>query len=169
MDTIKAIKTRRSVRKYTNETLTDEIVKILLESAMSGPSAGNQQPWQFLVINDHEIIDKIPEVHQGAPYAPDAPLAILVCGDTNLEKFKGFWSIDCSIATQNLLLAAHAEGLGAVWTGVYPMEDRVSGIKDLLDLPENIIPFAFIPIGYPDQELAPIDRYDESRVHYNKF
>jgi nitroreductase len=169
LDAIQAIKTRRSIRRYKKDVIPDEIIKELLEAAMSGPSTANQRPWQFLVITDPKILAEIPKVHPGAPYAPNAPLAILVCGDMELEKFPGFWIIDCSIAAQNLLIAAQAKGLGAVWTGIYPMKQRISGIKELLKLPENIIPLALIPIGYPAEQLNVEDRYEASRVHYNKF
>ncbi|MFY9638649.1 MAG: nitroreductase family protein [Methanobacterium sp.] len=174
MDTLEVIKTRRSIRKYKDEAISDNILKELLEAGMSGPTGGNNRPWEFIIINDHEILRKIPDAPSGASFAPDAPLAILVCGD--LEKYSGLpekyldvWVIDCSIAAQNILLAAHGKDLGAVWTGVYPMEERVNGIKTLLELPKNIIPLVLIVIGYPAEQLPVEDRYDASRVHYNKF
>ncbi len=154
METLEAIKTRRSIRKYKKETIPDDILEELLEAGMSGPSGGNNKPWQFIVINDPKILEEVPNIPSGAPFASNAPLAILVCGD--LEKYPGIpqryqvvWAIDCSIAAQNILLAAHGKGLGAVYTGVYPMEERVEGLKTLLKLPENIIPLALIVIGYP--------------------
>jgi nitroreductase len=174
METLEAIKTRRSIRQYKKEIISNDILKELLEAGMSGPTGGNNKPWQFIIINDPEILREIPNVPSGAPFAPDAPLAILVCGD--LEKYQGIpqefqdvWVIDCSIAAQNILLAAHGKGLGAVWTGVYPMEERVNGIKALLELPKNIIPLVLIVIGYPAEQLPVEDRYDDSRVHYNRI
>ena len=174
METLEAIKTRRSIRQYKKEMISNDILKELLEAGMSGPTGGNNKPWQFIVIDDPEILGEIPNVHSGALFTPNAPLAVLVCGD--LEKYPGLmgkfldvWVIDCSIAAQNILLAAHGKGLGAVWTGVYPMEERVNGLKALLELPENIIPLVLIVIGYPAEQLPVEDRYDESRVHYNTF
>lgn len=174
METLEAIKTRRSIRQYKKEAVPDDILKEILEAGMSGPTGGNNKPWQFIILNDPEILQKIPKVHSGAPFTPDAPLAILVCGDLEkypglMEEFLDVWIIDCSIAAQNILLAAHGKGLGAVWTGVYPMEERVNGLKALLELPENIIPLVLIVIGYPAEQLPVEDRYDTSRVHYNTF
>ena len=174
MDTLEVIKTRRSIRKYKDEAISDNILKELLEAGMSGPTGGNNRPWEFIIINDPEILREIPNAPSGASFAPDAPLAILVCGDLEKysdlpEKYLDVWVIDCSIAAQNILLAAHGKDLGAVWTGVYPMEERVNGIKTLLELPKNIIPLVLIVIGYPAEQLPVEDRYDASRVHYNKF
>lgn len=123
METLEAIKTRRSIRQYKDEALSDDILRELLEAGMSGPTGGNNKPWQFIIINDPEILQEIPNVHSGAPFTPDAPLAILVCGDLEkypgiMEKYLDVWVIDCSIAAQNILLAAHGRGLVAVWTGV---------------------------------------------------
>ena len=174
METLEAIKTRRSIRQYKKEMISNDILKEILEAGMSGPSGGNNKPWQFIILNDPEILREIPKVHSGAPFTPDAPLAILVCGDLEkypglMEEFLDVWVIDCSIAAQNILLAAHGKGLGAVWTGVYPMEERVNGLKTLLELPENIMPLVLIVIGYPAEQLPVEDRYDASRVHYNTF
>jgi nitroreductase len=174
METLEAIKTRRSIRKYKDKAIPDDILKELLEAGMSGPTGGNGKPWQFIVINNPEILQKIPDAPSGASFAPNAPLAILVCGDLEKylglpEKFLDVWVIDCSIAAQNILLAAQAKGLGAVWTGVYPMEERINGLKTLLELPKNIIPLVLIVTGYPAEKLPVLDRYDESRVHYNTF
>lgn len=96
-------------------------------------------------------------------------MAILVCGDLQLEKIRGYWVQDCSAATENILIAANAKGLGAVWLGVYPIERRVTGIKKLLDLPENVIPFSIVSIGYPAVKKPPANRYDNSRIHYNRW
>jgi nitroreductase len=169
MDAMEAILSRRSIRSYTNETVSDEVVKELLEAAMSAPSAGNEQPWHFVAITDHKILDEIPKIHPYSGMLKEAPLAILICGDENLQKYKGYWVQDCSAATENLLIAVNAKGLGGVWLGVYPIEDRVVGIRKLLGMPENVIPFALLSIGYPAEQKSPGNRYDESRVHHNKW
>jgi nitroreductase len=169
MDTMEAIRTRRSIRKFTDRPVEREIVMELIEAAMYAPSAGNEQPWQFLVINDRAILDEVPHINPNAAMAREASVAILVCGDLTLEKFQGFWVQDCSAAAQNLLLAAHAKGLGAVWTGVYPLEDRVERMRNLLGLPDHIIPLALIPLGYSNKEAAAESRFKENRVRFNKW
>jgi nitroreductase len=169
MDIIEAIHTRRSIRKFQRKPVPDALVKDLLAAAMSAPSAGNQQPWQFVVITDPEILGKVPAINPYAAMAKDAPLAILICGDLTLEKYPGYWVQDCSAATQNLLLAAHGGGLGAVWTGIFPLSDRVEGFKQLCRLPEQVIPLALVVIGYPAQSLQPQDRFREDRVHRNNW
>lgn len=163
------ILSRRSIRKYTGEPVTDEEILSVLKAAMSAPSAGNQQPWHFIVIRDREILDRIPEFHQYAQMMRDAPAAIMVCGDESLEKFKGFWEQDCSAATQNALIAAHSLGLGAVWVGIHPVEFRVEQCRKLLDIPEGVIPFSVIPLGHPDEEKPPSERFEPSRIHYNRW
>lgn len=146
-----------------------ELVRQLLSSAMSAPSAGNQQPWHFVVIDDRGVLDAVPGIHPYAGMCLSAPLGILVCGDTTLEKFKGFWVQDCSAATQNLLLAAHDRGLGAVWTGIHPLEERVRAFRGLCSLPEHVIPLALVVLGYPDKKPPPEDRFHEDRVHCNRW
>ena len=168
MDTLEAIKSRRSIRRFKqNQPVSREQIKELLEAAMFAPSAGNEQPWQFIVIDDPQILGEIPGICSTASMCRQAPAAVLVCGDAALERYPKFWEQDCSAAVQNFLLAAHAVGLGAVWAGVYPLKYRVEGFRKLLSLPEEITPFALIPLGYPDQEPETPDRYLEERVHYN--
>ena len=168
MDAMEIILTRRSIRKYTEQPVSDEVLKELLEAAMCAPSAGNRQPWCFVVINDRKILDDIPNYHPYAQMLKEAPAAILVCCDSDLQM--GDYGVqDCSAATQNILLAAHAKGLGAVWLGVYPTEVKVTDIKRLLNLPENIIPISLISVGYPAEQKSPPDHYRADRVHYNHW
>ncbi|OEU68926.1 MAG: NADH dehydrogenase [Desulfovibrio sp. S3730MH75] len=167
MEVLEAIHSRRSVRKYKDKPIPEELIKELLSAAMIAPSAGNAQPWQFIVVDDHEKLIRVKEYSQYAAMAEHAPVAIIVCGDLGLEKYPGYWVQDCSAATQNLLLAAHGKGLGAVWTGIYPMEDRIKGFSDHFNLPENVIPLSFIVIGWPVHEQKYKDRYKEDRVHKN--
>ncbi|MCQ1534629.1 nitroreductase family protein [Methanosarcina sp. KYL-1] len=169
MDTLEAIHTRRSIRKYTDRPVPWELVKELLRAAMCAPSAVNAQPWVFVVIDDRKLLDEIPTYSPYAGMCREAPLAIMVCGDTTQEKAPGFWVQDCSAATQNLLLAAHAVGLGAVWTGIYPMEDRVEGFRKAFGLPEHVIPLGLVPIGYPAQSPVLQDRYRVEKVHCNAY
>ncbi len=163
------ILSRRSIRKYTREPVPDHVVKELLEAAMSAPSAGNQQPWHFMVINDRGTLDEIPKFHPYAQMLNQAKVAILVCGDPEREIHKGYWVQDCSAATENILIAVEIKGLGAVWLGIYPREERVKDMRKLLNIPEHIIPFSLISVGYPAEQKSPADRFDASRIHYNKW
>lgn len=169
MDAIEAIKTRRSIRRFKDKQVTEQEIKEILAAGMQAPSAVNEQPWQFVVIRDRAILEKIPSIHPYASMAKDSSAAILVCGDMNFEKIKGFWVEDCSAAVENMLLAAHALGLGAVWCGIYPNEERMFPFSKMFELPSHIIPFALLPIGHPAEEKKPEDRYRPDRVHKDKW
>jgi nitroreductase len=169
MDALTAIKTRRSIRKYKNKPVPDEVIDQLLEAGMMAPSAGNEQPWHFIVVKDRAILDKVPTVHPYSKMITQATVAILVCGDIRMERHTGFWVQDCSAATQNILLAAHALGLASVWLGVYPAGDRIAGISELFGLPEYVYPLSLLPIGYPDEEKLQPERFDKSRVRIDKW
>ncbi|WP_419781606.1 nitroreductase family protein [Maridesulfovibrio sp.] len=169
MDVFEAIYSRRSVRKFQDKLVSEEDIKDLLGAAMMAPSAGNQQPWQFIVVDDKEKQTAITKLNEHAPMADKAPVGILVCGDTSLEKYAGFWVQDCSAAIQNLLLATHAKGLGAVWTGIYPLEDRVENFQKLFNLPGNVIPLGYMVIGHPGHASKKLDRYKEERVRRNSW
>jgi nitroreductase len=165
MDALEAIHTRRSIRTYQDKPVPDDLIQEVLAAAMSAPSACNAQPWQFVVIRDREILKEIPRINSHAAMAAHAPLAILVCGDLGLEISAGYWVVDCAAAVQNLLLAAHALGLGAVWTGVFPQQDRIESFRGLLKLPQQVVPHSLIAIGYPAEQPAHEDRYRPDRVH----
>jgi nitroreductase len=169
MHVLDAIKTRRSVRKYQNRPVPDELVDKLLAAAMQAPSARNQQPWQFAIIDDPKILAEIPAFMPNAAMAAHAPLAILICGDLSLETSPGYWVVDCAAAAQNVLLAAHGLELGAVWCGVYPREPRMDGLRRLLGLPENVVAHSLVVLGYPAEQLPPVNRYKPERVHRNKW
>jgi len=166
---IETILARRSIRKYTKAPVADAAVRELLAAAMAAPSAGNEQPWHFIVIRDRATLDRIPDVHPYSFMIREAPMAILVCGDVNLAAHGEMWVQDCAAATQNLLLAATANGLGAVWLGVYPRADRVEGLRKLLGIPENVVPFSLVPVGHPAEQKGPANRYNEDRVHHDKW
>jgi nitroreductase len=169
MDALEAILTRRSVRKYDSRPVADELVTELLRAAMAAPSAGNQQPWHFIVVRDRALLDGIADFHPYGAMTRQAALAIVVCADLRLEQRPGFWVQDCSAATQNLLLAAHARGLGAVWLGVHPRPERVEATRALFSLPEHVVPLAIVPLGYPAETPSPTDRYDPRRVHLDRW
>ena len=169
MEVIEAILTRRSIRKYSREKITNNQIEIILKAAMYAPSAMNQQPWHFIVIDDREKLNRIMEVHPYSKMLKEAGLAILVCGDERLQLSKGYWVVDCGAATQNLLLAAHGIGLGAVWLGVHPREERKSGIRKIFHLPDQVQPFSLISIGYPAEEKLFPQRFKPERIHKNSW
>ncbi len=142
-------------------------VKALLEAGMYAPSARNEQPWHFVVVTERDLLNRLMNAHPYASMLAGAPLAVLVCGDTDLEKSKGYWPVDCSAATQNILLAAHDRGLGSVWLGVYPRDERMEAIRSIFSLPVNIQPFSLIALGYPAEEKETPDRFRPERIHHN--
>lgn len=169
MDLIEGIFTRRSIRKYKKGQITQDQIDTLLKAAMYAPSARNQQPWHFIVITDRDIINKIMLVHPYAKMLSEAQIAILVCGDKNLELSKDYWVVDCSAATENILLAAHGLGLGAVWLGLHPREERKDAIKEIFKLPINVEPLSLISVGIPDEQKSDPNRFKPERVHYNSW
>jgi nitroreductase len=168
MDAMEAILSRRSIRNYTSQKVSDQLIKELLEAAMSAPSAGNEQPWHFVVINDRNLLEEIIRFHPYAGMLRKAQVAIFICVDLDLGD-EGFLVQDGSAATENLLIAAHAKGLGAVWLGIYPLKERITGMLKLLDLPERILPLSLIAIGYPAEEIPRENRYHPARVHTNRW
>lgn len=169
MKAIEAILTRRSIRKYTDRPVPDDLITELLRAAMAAPSAVNQQPWQFVVVRDRELLESIATALPYGKMAREAQLAVVVCGDLDQERTPGYWAQDCAAATENLLVAANASGLGAVWLGTYPLEERVAAMRALFGLPEHIVPFAVVPIGYPAEHPGPADRFDPDRIHLDKW
>jgi len=167
LDAIEAIKTRRSIRKYIKKSIPIKTVNELIEMGMNAPSAGDEKPWHFIIINKYEILKIIPNFHPHSNMLKEASLAILVCFDINLEKHKGMAVQDCSASTENILIAANAKGLGAVWLGIYPRKERIKGMIKLLNLPENIIPFSLISLGYPAENIVKKRNYDLARIHHN--
>ena len=171
MDTLQAIHTRRSIRTYIDQPVPDELIQKLLAATMQAPSACNQQPWQFIVIDDRAILTKIPTFMPNAAMVANAPLAILVCGDLHMhvEKSEGYWVLDCAAAVENMLLAAHALGLGAVWCGVYPRDKRMDDLRQLVGLPKNVIAHSLVVLGYAAEQVPAEDRYRPERVHHNRW
>ncbi len=169
MDVLEAQKTRHSIRKYQQKPVEQEKVDKILVAAMQGPSAVNERPWHFIVITDKAVLSEIPKVSPYAQMVKDAPLAIVVCGDTGTLKIDGLWPQDCAIASTNILLAAHSLGLGAVWTAAYPLPGRVEGIQKILGLPKTVIPLCVIPIGYPAEQKPVTERFDKTRVHKDRW
>lgn len=169
---IKNIMTRTSIRKYTNETVTKADIETMLRAGMAAPTAVNKQPWHFVVVTDREQLNALAAANRGTGMAAKAPLAIVVCGDmkkTLSGVGQGFWVQDCSAATENILLAANALGLGAVWTGLYPNEERANAVRDIVKAPEHIVPLCVIVIGHPADNPTPKDKWKPENVSYNKF
>jgi len=135
METTEALLTRRSIRSFEKEPVSDEIIETWLRCGMHAPSAGNEQPWHFIIIKKPDTLKQIPRFHAHAQMLTDASLAILVCLDPSLEKHQSMAIQDCAAATQNMLLAIHDHGYGAVWLGVYPREQRMIGLRELLKVP----------------------------------
>ena len=165
MDALQAIRTRRSIRAYQDKPVPQDLVNQILTAAMY--ASRQRRPWEFVVVTDRKLLRQIPAVHPHAPMAEQAPLAILVCGDSGREKYPGNWPLDCAAAVQNLLLAAHALGLGGVWTGVYPNQGTMEGLGRLLGLPKGIMAHTLVVLGYPAEQPLNENRYEASRVHVN--
>lgn len=167
---IENLLTRTSIRQFAAQPVTDEQVDTLLRCGLAAPTAVNAQPWEFIVVRDRAILDTLAVRYPNTRISENVSVAIVPCG--NLEKtFKAapdFWIQDVSAATENILLAAHAMGLGAVWTGVYPT-DKVAPVQQLLNLPEHIIPLCIIPVGYPAENPAPKDKYKPEIIHYDRW
>lgn len=168
------IAARTSIRAYTSEPVPDEMVETLLRAAMAAPSAMNRQPWEFVVVNDRATLDSLASKLRYAKMLDQAPLAIVVCAETMIthrdgsQTVNGLWEHDASAATQNLLLAAKAIGLGAVWTAASDPE-RSSAVKEALDIPGTIMPLCVIPIGFPAENPEPKDKWKPEKIHYNKW
>ena len=171
-DLIQLIMTRTSIRAFQDRPVSDETVEQLLKAAMAAPSAKNSQPWSFVVIRDRALLEKLGDSLPNAKMTATAPVAVVICGV--LEKAlpgeaRDYWIQDAAAATENFLLAVHALGLGAVWTGVHPISERIRILKDALRLPDGIEPFCLIPFGYPAVPAAVKDKWDPSIVHQDTW
>lgn len=165
------IATRTSIRDYEARPVEKEKVEKMLRAAMAAPTAMNKQPWHFVVVDQRSMLDSLAAANPNAKMLLKAPLAIVVCGDMDKVIEGGgrdFWIQDASAATENLLLAAHAMGLGAVWTGAYPAEDRCKAISATLSLPDNLVPLNMIVIGYPAEHPQPKDKFKEENITFKR-
>jgi len=169
MDTFEVILSRRSIRQFTSNTIDNETQNKLLQAAMQAPSARNTQAWQFVVIDDRQILNEISNFHPYADMLKQAPLAIAVCGDFQLEESVDYLALNCAAATENILLAAHSFGLGAVWVAIYPKKQRIKELRNLLDLPEDIIPISLVAVGHPKEPKEISDRFNPEKIHLNSW
>lgn len=167
---MEAIFTRRSIRRYTDKPVAEETVTKLLEAAMAAPSAGNEQPWEFIVVTDRAALEQITQVHAYAHMLKQAPVAIAVCSDLARSKYPvDFWIQDCAAATENILLAAASLGLGTCWLGVYPNTERVAGVRRIFAIPDTVVPFAIVAVGHPAEQPEKANRFDKNRIHKEKW
>lgn len=168
--TLEDIHNRKSVRHFTDQEVTKEQLEVLVKAGMAAPSARNLQPWAFIVITEREKLDALADSLPYAKMLKGAQAAIVVCGNLEIaatDADSAYWVQDCAAATQNILLAAEATGLGAVWTAAYPYQERISPVRNTLGLPKNIIPLNVIPIGYPTGEDKPKDKWKPGNLHWN--
>lgn len=165
------INIRRSVRRFKDQEVETEKIDLLLRAAMQAPSSGNQQPWEFIVITDNKTKKQISEMSQYASFAKDASLIIVVVASSSNMKYPSYAPQDLGACTQNILLEAVNLGLGTVWLGAYPMEERQTLLNNALNLKETDYPYSVILVGYPQEHDANyyLDRFDKNRVHYNKY
>jgi nitroreductase len=162
---------RRSVRSYAQRGVPPEMVRALLDAAMAAPSACCKDPWEFIVVTDQKMLEAVAAALPNGRMLPQAALGIVVCGD--LQRAHGgelsYLLQDCAAAIENLLLAAHASGLGACWLGVHPRAERIAQVRTLFSLPEHIVPVSVIALGWPAETPAPRTRYAEARVHHERW
>lgn len=169
---LNAIAKRSSIREYTSEAVSRDQLETIIKAGMAAPSGMNRQPWEFVAIDDRALLDRLGDSLPYAKMLRHASAAIVVCGDTEKDcpaPYNSLWIHDCAAATENILLAVEALGLGAVWTAVAPNATIVDVVKDILKLPHNIVPLCVIPIGHPAGEAKPKDKFVPEKIHWNGF
>jgi nitroreductase len=169
VDVLEAILTRRSVREFAQKEVPDSVVETLLEAGMAGPTAKDERPCHFIVAKDKKTLGLLSKMSNGSNLLARAPLGIVVCGDLKAVSREEYCALDCSIAAQNILLEAHALGLGAVWVAIYPSEERTGIAEETLGIPETVFPLCVIAIGYPGEKKEPRKLFDSTRIHENKW
>ena len=166
-DFLNLMYSRRSIRDYTDKPVTDEQLEAMLKAAMSAPSAQNLRPWHFIAVRKPKLLKQLANVHKYAYMLEKAPLAIIICGDQNVSE--RHWVEDTCAATQNLLLAATALGLGGVWISLYPKKKNQKYVRKLLDIPEHMGVLCALAIGYPAEQKKAHTKYDPERIHQDKW
>ena len=171
-ETINSIMGRRSVRRYKDTPLDEPTIEALLKAGMAAPSAHNRQPWELMLITDRRVLDRLAAEHPYARMLGQAPVCIIVCG--NSERFcsgdeEGFWVQDCSAVTENILVAARSLGLGTCWCGITPRPALIEMVSRIAGLPDGIVPFSLIVVGYPDGEPPVKDKWHPARVHWERW
>ncbi len=169
METIEALLTRRSIRKYKNLQIEKDKIEIILKSAMYAPSAMNLQAWHYVVIDNKMVLSETIKSIPHAELLNQTPAAILVCGDSAIEKNESWMIQNCSAAIQNILLAAHGLGIGTCWIAIHGMNEIVKNVSVQFKLPENVIPIALVTLGYPDESVTAEDRFRTEKIHLNEW
>lgn len=164
--TLDVIKARRSIREFASHPVSDEHVRALMEAAMAAPSASDRRPWEFVIVREAAARQALSDVHAWSRMAAHAPVVIAVCGQPGTSRH---WVEDCAAATANLLLAATALDLGAVWVALYPEAERQDKVRRILRIPDHAEPFCLVPVGYPAQTKPRRASFDEAKVHYERF
>lgn len=157
---------RKSVREYIDKEVESEKIMALMKAGMAAPSGKNMRPWEFVVIKERGTLDSLAVVLPYAKMLAQAPMAIIVCGDPARSSY---WYLDCSAAAENILLAAESMGLGAVWTAAYPYEDRMKEVRKYTGIPSNLFPLCVVPVGYPKRDQPPMDKFDATKIHYERY
>lgn len=168
-ETLNTIFNRRSIRAYTDKEIDDQTVALLLKAGMYAPSAVNTQPWQFVVIKDKKSMEEVMKVHPYSKMLKTANVLIVVCADQKSDIQKAFFQQDLGACTENILLAAKSLGIGSVWLGVYPNNNLAKDIAKIFSIPEDIVPFGLISLGYPAEERATPERFDKAKIHNEKW
>ena len=160
---------RHSIRQFTDQPVDDSQIHALLEAAMSAPSADDERPWHFVIVKENSVLSKLSSISPQTSVVDNAPVCIVVCGDESLQKQLGCWALDCAAATENILIEAQIINLGAVWLGIYPVQGKILRVQSILSAPQNVIPFSIIPIGHPAEQKAAAFRYDNRRIHLERW
>ncbi|HET6351637.1 MAG TPA: nitroreductase family protein [Coriobacteriia bacterium] len=169
MDAMQAMLTRRSIRRFTDAPVSDEVLEQVLRAAMAAPSAGNEQPWRFVIVREREALRRLSRTTPFAKPLEGAAVGLVVCADKRVLRYPGFWSIDCSAAIENLLVAAHASGLGGVWIGVHPMKPFEMAVALAVKTPRHIRPMSLVALGHPAEDKPAAERYEPGFVHVERW
>ena len=171
-DTLKSIFNRTSVRRFTSKEVDRETLLLLAKCGMAAPSANNKQPWFIIIVTEKQLLKALGDQLPYAKMAHEAAAAMVVCGNLEIDPVgneKGYWVQDCSAATENILIAAVSLGLGTVWTAAFPNADRISTVKNILNLPDHLVPLNVIPLGYPEGTTRPKEKWNEGGFRFNAF
>lgn len=160
---------RRSLRKYLDKEIEQEKINLILQAAMLAPTACNQREWEFIVVKDKKILEQLGKVTPYTTPVSIAPLAIIPVANKKLMARDDYWEQDMGAVCENILLEAVECGLGGVWLGIAPHKDKMNIVSKILDIPDNVLPFSIIALGYSPYELEERNKYEESKVHYNKY
>jgi nitroreductase len=169
MDDISPVLKRRSIRSFRKDDVPEKELLALVEAGMAAACARGIRSWHFTVIREREALDRIPEIHPYSSMMRTATAAILVCADPSVEPTEGYWAQNCSAATQNVLVEGAVRGIGTVWLGVYPRRERIQAMRRFFKVPEKLIPFSLIAVGWPDEEKPPHSGVEEKRFRWGSW